>query len=101
MNVASFPWVGTTPVSDMSSDEVLKLTTPWQTWVAITMGALRGREPQRLVAGSEWVEALNQVVKIKNLGARGFRVSTPAHLGLRCSSGEGRGWGSGSMSFTS
>lgn len=100
--MASFPWVGTTPVSDMSSDEVLKLVvTPWQTWVAITIGAIRGREPQRLVAGSEWVEALNQVVKIKNLSARGLRVSTPAHLGLRCSSREGRGWGSGSMSFTS
>lgn len=99
--MASFPRVGTTPVSDMSSNGVLKLATPWQTWVAITMGAIRGWEPQILVAGSEWVEALNQVVKIKNFGARGLRVSTPAHLGLRCSSGEGRGCGSGSMSFTS
>ena len=98
---SSFPWVGTTPVSNMSSDEVLKLATPWQTWVAMTMGANRGREPPKLVAGSECVEALNQVVKNKNLGARGLRVSMPAHLGLRCSSGEGRGWGSGSTSFTS
>ena len=45
VNVASFPWVGTTPVNGTSSDEVLKPATAWQTRGATTMGVTTGREP--------------------------------------------------------